>query len=101
MNDLLTKMLPDFIFTLIIPLLVVAMAMAFARLYRGPHLLDRVIALDMMIVIGIGISGAHAIATGATALLDIALVFALLGFLGTVAFATYVERRWTDGNPTE
>lgn len=97
----LTTISPDFIFWLIIPLLVIAMALAFVRLYRGPHLLDRVIALDTMIVIGIGIISAHAIATGATALLDIAMIFALLGFLGTVAFATFVERRWSDGNPTD
>jgi multisubunit Na+/H+ antiporter MnhF subunit len=42
----LTTISPDFIFGVIIPLLVIAMALAFVRLYRGPHLLDRVIALD-------------------------------------------------------
>lgn len=97
----LTTISPDFIFWVIIPLLVIAMALAFVRLYRGPHLLDRVIALDIMIVIGIGIISAHAIATRTTALLDIAMIFALLGFLGTVAFATFVERRWSDGSPTD
>ena len=51
----LTTVSPNFIFGVIIPLLVIAMALAFVRLYRGPHLLDRVIALDLMIVVGIGI----------------------------------------------
>lgn len=63
------------------------------RLLRGPSLADRVVALDMLTAVAIGIIAAYAAATGATALLDAALVLALVAFMATVAFAQFVERR--------
>jgi len=85
--------LTGFVMGIVVPMLIVALGLALVRLVRGPRLLDRVVALDFMVVVGIGFIAAHAMATGKTAFLDVALVLALLGFLGTVAFATYVERR--------
>jgi multicomponent Na+:H+ antiporter subunit F len=35
----------------------------------------------------------YAIYTGAAVILDVAIVFALIAFLGTVAFASYIERK--------
>jgi multicomponent Na+:H+ antiporter subunit F len=68
-----------------------AFAIGFARLVRGPHLPDRIVALDMLALIGICAALLQALATGATAFLDLALVMALVSFLSTVAFARYVE----------
>ena len=79
--------------TIILPLLIGALILAFVRLARGPHVLDRVIALDYMAVVGVGILGVYAIATDQAAYLDVAVIVALLSFLGTVGFAFYVERR--------
>jgi multicomponent Na+:H+ antiporter subunit F len=39
----------------------------------------------------------YAAETGQPSLLDVALVLALLSFLGVVAFATYVQRSSQDG----
>jgi multicomponent Na+:H+ antiporter subunit F len=78
---------------IVVPLLVVSLVLAFIRLARGPSLLDRLVALDLMVVVAVGFIAAYAMATGESAYLDVAVVLALLGFLGTVAFATYVERR--------
>ena len=77
----------------IIPVLIASVVLAFVRLLRGPTIPDRVIALDLMAVLGIGIISAYAILTDQSVLLDVALVIALLSFLGTVAFAYYVELR--------
>lgn len=77
----------------VIPVLTIALALTFFRLMRGPSLPDRVVALDLITVIGLGIFCAYALATGQSAFLDVALVVGLLGFLGTVAFAFYIERR--------
>ncbi|MDX8349099.1 monovalent cation/H+ antiporter complex subunit F [Cognatiyoonia sp. IB215446] len=76
---------------------VLSLAVAFVRLARGPSLADRVVALDMMTVSLIAVCGVLAISTGELALLDVALVLALVGFLATVALARYAERRQING----
>jgi multicomponent Na+:H+ antiporter subunit F len=73
-----------------------ALFLAFVRLVRGPTLPDRVVALDLMGVLAVGMLAAYAVATDQPALLDPAEVLALVGFLGTVAFARYLERRRRD-----
>lgn len=78
---------------IILPFLGLAVLMAFIRLVRGPSLPDRVIALDLITTLGIGVIGVYAIATNQPVLLDVAVVLALTAFLGAVAFAYYMERR--------
>lgn len=73
-------------------LLVVAAALAVVRLVRGPGLPDRVVALDFLAVALVSFCGLLALRTGVRALLDVALVLALVGFLATVAFARFAER---------
>ena len=73
-------------------MVMLSLAIAFIRLARGPTLADRVVALDMMTVTVICVCGVAAVATGVYALLDVALVLALVGFLATVALARYAER---------
>ena len=75
------------------PLGLVSLLLALARLVRGPTLADRVVALDMIGVIAIALLAMYALATGQPAFVDVAIVVGLIGFLGTVAFARYVERR--------
>jgi multicomponent Na+:H+ antiporter subunit F len=82
--------------TIVYALLSAALFLAFFRLARGPSLPDRVVALDLIAVITVGIIAAYAIDVGQRVFLDAALVVALIGFLGTVAFAQYVERRARD-----
>lgn len=70
----------------------IAMILAFYRLLRGPGLPDRVVAFDLMAVIGVAMTALLAITTDEPAFLDIATVLALITFVGTVAFARYLER---------
>jgi multicomponent Na+:H+ antiporter subunit F len=79
-------------FTIILSLLSIAIVLAFIRLVRGPTIPDRVVALDLLAALGIGVIAAYAIGTNEPILLDVALILALVSFLGTVAFAYYVER---------
>lgn len=73
-----------------------AMFLTLVRLVRGPTLPDRVVALDLMGVLSVGMLAAHAVATDQPGLIDPAAVLALVGFLGTVAFARYLVRRGRD-----
>jgi multicomponent Na+:H+ antiporter subunit F len=78
---------------LVMPLLAVSIALSFVRLARGPSLPDRVVALDLLSTIGVGMIAAYVVLTGEVAYLDVALVVTLIAFLGTVALASYLEWR--------
>lgn len=84
--------LESLILFVVIPFLGITLLLALVQLVRGPQLPDRVVALDMMALPGIGIAAACAIAFDLPVLLDVASVMALIAFLGTVAFAYYIER---------
>jgi multicomponent Na+:H+ antiporter subunit F len=77
----------------VFPLMVIGVVFVFIRLLRGPSLPDRVIALDILSILGIGMIVVHAVSTNQPVFIDVAGVLALVSFLGTVAFAAYVERR--------
>lgn len=74
----------------------VALLLVFVRLARGPSLSDRVIALDLMAVLAVGLIAMLALEADQPIFLDAAIVLALVAFLGTVAFARYLERRAHD-----
>lgn len=65
------------------------------RLVLGPSLADRVVSLDLVTVLLIAIAALLALKTGEAVYLDLGLALALVGFLATVAFARYAERRPT------
>ena len=73
-------------------LLGVALLVAFIRLVKGPTLPDRIVAMDLFGVLVVGLIVVLAGWSGVRATLDAAIVIALVGFLSTVAYATYVER---------
>jgi multicomponent Na+:H+ antiporter subunit F len=70
----------------------VALIVAFIRLVKGPTLPDRIVAIDLFGVLVVGLIVVLAGRSGVRATLDAAIVIALVGFLGTIAYATYVER---------
>mgnify|MGYP005848797955 CR=1 FL=1 len=70
-----------------------SVVLSFVRLLRGPSIPDRVLALDLMTMLGIGIIAVYAIATEQAVVIDVAVIIALLSFLGMIAFAYYIERR--------
>lgn len=69
-----------------------AVALALFRLVRGPSVADRVVALDLISLLAVGLIAAHAVAYQEPVLLDVALVIALVTFLATVSFARYIGR---------
>ena len=73
-------------------ILAIALLVAFVRLVKGPTLPDRIVAMDLFGMLVVGLIVVLAASGGVRATLDAAIVIALIGFLGTVAYATYVER---------
>ena len=70
----------------------VALLIAVVRLVKGPTLPDRVVAMDLVGVLVVSLIVVLAASTRVPATLDAALVIALIGFVGTVAYAAYIER---------
>lgn len=70
-----------------------AMVIALGRLALGPTPQDRVVALDVVANLAVGGIAALAVAFDEPALLQPALVVALIVFVGTVVFARHLERR--------
>lgn len=77
----------------ILILLVLAMVLAFVRLWRGPSLPDRVVALDLMTTIAVAVVAGYGAVYRQIVMLDVAAVLALISFVGTIAFARYVEAK--------
>jgi multicomponent Na+:H+ antiporter subunit F len=74
-------------------ILTASMFLAFIRLLKGPSLCDRVVALDLMTTLTIGFVGVYAMLSNQPVLLMTGIAIALIAFLGTMAFAYYIERR--------
>jgi multicomponent Na+:H+ antiporter subunit F len=73
-------------------LLGASVLLVLVRLVRGPDLANRVVALDLLSILGVGIAAAAAVVSGDAVYLDVALILALIAFVSTVAFARYAER---------
>lgn len=81
--------------------LFVAMVLVLMRLYAGPTLYDRVLALNAFgtnTVLFIGVMG---FLTGRPDFLDIALLYALINFVGTITILKFFQYRAIGDVPPE
>ena len=85
--------LSEYIDYVILPILAVSLILVFIRLFKGPEVVDRVIALDLLITTGVGVIAVYSISTNQNTFLDVALILALIAFLGTIAFSYYLEKK--------
>ena len=85
--------LENIILYFVLPLLSISMLLIFIRLFRGPSLIDKVIALDLLVIVGIGAFSSYAILYDDSMIIDISLILALIAFLSTIAFAFFYEKR--------
>jgi len=70
----------------------IAILLNLYRLLTGPDVPDRVLALDTMVINAIGLIVLAGILFGTTLYFEAALLFAMVGFLTTVAFCKYLLR---------
>jgi multicomponent K+:H+ antiporter subunit F len=62
------------------------------RLWAGPDVTDRILALDTMVINAIGLIVLAGILFGTTIYFEAALLFAMVGFVSTVAFCKFLLR---------
>lgn len=88
----LTVQIPDWAMATAYATITLALVFAVLRLFIGPSLPDRIVALDLAAGIVMCFAVVHAIDTGATHYLDAALAIAVIAFIGTIAFSRYIEK---------
>lgn len=69
-----------------------AFVLAMIRFVRGPLTFDRVVAFDVMTIVGITGIVLVAVVEDRIVYLDVALVYALMSFLGVIVVARHLER---------
>ena len=69
-----------------------AMALCAWRLMRGPHITDRVLAIDTLYINAVALVVLLGIRLQTPLLFEAALIMAMLGFVSTVALARYLTR---------
>ena len=63
------------------------------RIGRGPSAADRIVSIDILGIVIVGFCTLLAFVTGKDFYMNVALAWALLSFLGTLALAKYLEGR--------
>jgi len=66
------------------------------RIGRGPTAPDRAVAIDILGIVIVGFCALSALSTGKDFYLNVALAWALLSFIGTIALAKFLEGRSFD-----
>ena len=83
-------------------MLALALLITSIRIILGPTLADRVVGLDMLVGIAIGLIAVIALRSQFAHALDIAMALSVAGFLATLAFARYILTRGKEpANPAK
>jgi multicomponent K+:H+ antiporter subunit F len=69
-----------------------AILLNLVHLFRAPTVVDRILALDTMVVNGIAIMVLYGASVASTLNFEVAILLAMTGFLSTVAFCKFLLR---------
>ncbi len=81
--------------------LMVTMLMALVRLLSGPTVYDRVLAVNMFGTKTVLLIAVFGFLTGRPEFLDIAIVYALINFIGTIAILKFFRYRTLGASTAE
>ncbi|PKM56116.1 MAG: cation:proton antiporter [Firmicutes bacterium HGW-Firmicutes-5] len=79
--------------TIVFALIGVGILLSALRLFKGPSTMDRIVGIDTINMMVVGVIGVLAVYFKNGLYLDIAIVYAVLAFLETVVIARYMEGR--------
>ena len=74
-------------------MLLIAFALAFVRIVKGPTARDRIVALDLIASITMGFILVYSVVINKAMYFDIVIVISLISFIGTVAISTYLKQK--------
>lgn len=72
--------------------ILVTISLALARAFMGPTIYDRILAINMVGTKTVLLIAVFAVLSERTDMLDIALTYALINFIGVVAVLKFVEQ---------
>ncbi len=76
---------------IVFSLMLLGLILGLARFIKGPTSADRVVALDTMSIIATSALALLALVYNRYIYMDISLVYAVLGFIGVIVVARYLE----------
>lgn len=76
--------------------ILLAALMVLYRVMRGPTAADRIVAIDILGILVVGLCAILAITTGRSWYVDIGIAWALQSFISTLALAKHLEGRTLD-----
>ncbi len=79
--------------TLVIALAGIGALLSAYRLVKGPSTMDRIVSIDTMNMMVVGVIALFALYFRNSLYLDIAIVYGVLAFLETIIIARYMEGR--------
>lgn len=79
--------------TVALTLLGAAAVLLLVRVFIGPSVADRIVALDGLLIVVVGILAVDGARSERIAFIDVALVIGLLAFVGTGIAARFIEQR--------
>lgn len=79
------------VFSVAAGIAVLGLLLAGIRFAKGPWAIDRTVALDAMTIIATSLIVAFAFFSGRRIYIDVGMVYGLVGFVGVVAIARYLE----------
>jgi len=71
--------------------ILVSMLLVLVRAFRGPTVFDRILAINSIGTLTVLLIAVHGYLTDRPEFLDLALVYALISFIGTIAAARFVR----------
>ncbi len=78
---------------LIFGMLLLAFALAFARMLKGPEMSDRIAAMELISSVTMAFVLSYSILVNKAIYFDIVIVISLISFIGTVAVSTYLKQK--------
>ncbi|MFN5997430.1 MAG: K+/H+ antiporter subunit F [Paracoccaceae bacterium] len=85
-------MILPYALTFFLVCIVLSLVLNIWRLFTAPTVTDRILTLDTMAVNAIALVVAYGIWAGTGLYLEVAVIFALTGFVGTVAYCKFLLR---------
>jgi multicomponent Na+:H+ antiporter subunit F len=82
----------DLMLNVAVLVLVIALLLGFYRLWRGPSVVDRILAFDAVVLCAVGLTALLSRWWQSELYIELILIVSSLGFFGTVAFVYFLQR---------
>jgi len=80
----------ELVTTIVFALLGLGMLSTVIRLILGPTLADRILSLDVLTTLGVGVIATFAVRADQSVYIDVAISLSLVSFVATISFARYL-----------